>query len=430
MVHQSARCRYKQCTVYPTTEATRCVYNEKAVSYVPPTQLPSPKPPMNSPTKKTAPSLLGAVTGAAASPMADSSRDNTGKQAGWSLTHTLHTARRGALSSSAISVTRKANIDRSRRLGHDARKHNRKNSHVESEQRALTLKVFGITVLLGSTGLYFWRLFNLWALQWAMGIDLPAAMYRILTGILIANFAAYELLRNLVSHRKKVAGTVRRGLGWVRWLPWVAGVIFACVALRIVERVFVYVTVSLNVLISGTTEGIRHMVCIVLRAVGTVVGFAEVLFKALISNMRNVARRATCVVLRTAETIGVMAVNFIRKTISLICNAAKLTVCAMLRAMERVVQYTTGSLTTALSTARERIMRSICTVLRPVETVIEHSAALPRKVISNTREGARRVICVLPRTPRRIVVYAANLVTTSLRQIWAARRRRAVRTPL
>ena len=426
MVHQLARCRYNKRTVYPTTEAMRCVHNRKAMSYVPPTHLPSPKSPPISPTKKTAPSALGAAAGSAASPMTDNSRDDTGEPAGWSPTRTLQTARRGTTSSSAVSVKRKTTTDRSRCLSHDGQK----KPHGESEERTRTSKTFGIMVLLGIAGLYLWRLFNLWALQWAMGVDLPAAMYRVLAGILIANFAAYKLLRNLVSHRKKVAGTVRRGLGWVSPLPRAAGVIITCVALRIVERVFVYATASVTVLISGITGGIRRMVYIVLRRVGRIVGFAAGLFKAKISNMRNGIRRATCVVLRAAEVIGVMAVNFLRKKMSLICIGAKLTGCAMLRAMGRVVQYTAGSLTTALSTATKGVMRSIYTVRRSVETVIEYGIALPKTVISNAREGARRAIRVLPRTPRRVVVRAANLATTSLCQTWAARRRRAVRTPL
>lgn len=355
--------------------------------------------------------------------MADISRGDSGEHLG-PPTHPPHTTRRGKSSKSAASATRTATTTRrSRGSGQDTVVHEERRNDNDDGSWEQASETFCLVVILG----LLWRFFNMWALQWATGVDLPAAMHRPLAGILVGNIVAYELLRTLVCHRKKVARTVCSGLDWVRSLPRAAGAIIASVVLRIVQSVVVCATVSLKFVISETMNVIRRTVCVTLRAVEMGIGFAAGLFNPIMSNMRNGARRATSVVVRGAEGIWA-TVNCLRETVLSMNNGARLRVCAMPRTAGRIVRYATGFLTTALSDVREGATRSIYSVVRIVDTFIAYAATSPHALSSNIREGARRAICALLRAPRGVVVYAANLFATNLRQERAASRRPVVRT--
>ena len=185
--------------------------------------------------------------------------------------------------------------------------------HAARRERSST--TVGITLLSGSAGLFLWHLFNLWALGMAIGNDLPAAMYHVLAGILIANVVCYELLRNLVSNRRKVVLWVCRDLGRVLWPARAACKLTTLrVVLRTAARVVENALTLLKTMASVMGKAARRLAFAVIRSARRVAAYPTIFLKAVLSFTWKGVTSAVYAVLCTPRRVVVNAAYFINTT--------------------------------------------------------------------------------------------------------------------
>ena len=109
----------------------------------------------------------------------------------------------------------------------------------------------------------------------AIGIDLPAAVYHALAGILIGNIDGYELLRKLVASIKAVTRAVCCGVTWVLSTVRSAGRRAVYVVLEAAGAASVIEASCLRKLGSLVRKGAKLAVCAMLSATEKVVGFVD-----------------------------------------------------------------------------------------------------------------------------------------------------------
>lgn len=171
----------------------------------------------------------------------------------------------------------------------------------------------GLMLLSGSAGLFLWHFFNLWALGMIIGNDLPAAIYHVLAGVMIVNVVCYELLRNLVSNRRKVAYLVCHDLGCVLWSAWAACKLTTRrVVLRTAVRVVGNAVTVVKTMASVMRKVPRRLVFAVLRAAGKVAAYPAIFLKAVLSFIWKRVTSAVYAVFCTPHRVVVNAAYFMK----------------------------------------------------------------------------------------------------------------------
>lgn len=166
----------------------------------------------------------------------------------------------------------------------------------------------GTMLLLGGAGLFLWHVFYFWALEMAIGNDLPPATYHILAGIMIVNIVCYELLRTLVSNRRKVVKLVCCGVAYVLWPARAACKIATRVVLRTAARLVGNAVKLLKTMAPVTRKTARRVFFAVLRAAG-------IFLKTVLSFVWKGVTSTAYAVFRTPRRVIVNAAYFIKTKI-------------------------------------------------------------------------------------------------------------------